>query len=295
MTSAVPDPADHAASVAPAARDAASASAASGASAAPVAELITYFDDATGERTGLTASELGGWAAATAALLTAECGLTPGDRVAVLLPPHWQTAAVLLGAWSAGLEVSFRGWATAGLPAADDSPSSGGAARGAFTAAGDSLGGAATGPFPAAGDSLGATFVEARRVGSWLDDVPAGRHQFVLGLGAAEPPPGGYRDYLSAVRPHLGAARPSTPVGAHDLAAAGVTFGEYEAVARGAAASQGITRGDRVLIEASRTEQPVLWLLGPLAAGASIVLCADLDRSRLAERVAAERVTKVFA
>lgn len=283
---------------------------------APAAELITYFDDATGERTGLTASELGDWAAATAALLTAECGLTHGDRVAVLLPPHWQTAAVLLGAWSAGLEASFRGWATAGLPNGGDPPSSRGSAASAFAASDDPLparGADTSGP-SAADDPLDATFVESRRVGSWLDDVPPGRHQFVLGLsrslsphpvaprpvaprpvGAAEPVPDGYRDYLSAVRPHLGAGRPSTPVGAHDLAAAGVTFGEYEAVARGAAASQGITRGDRVLIDVSRTEQPLLWLVGPLAAGASIVLCAGLDRSRLDERVAAERVTKVFA
>jgi uncharacterized protein (TIGR03089 family) len=223
------------------------------------AELLTYFDDETGERAGLTAGEVGDWAAATAALLTDECGLPRGGRVAVLLPPHWQTAAVLLGAWSAGLEVSFRGWATAGL-----SP---------------------------AGDPLDATFVESRRAGSWLDDVPAGRHQFALG----SPLPDGYRDYLSSVRPHLGAGRPSSPVSVHDLAAAGVTFGEYEAVARGAAESQGIARGDRVLIDVARTEQPMFWLMGPLAAGASIVLCANLDRSRLDERVAAERVTRVFA
>src|SRR2546430_6026786 len=71
--------------------------------------LLTYYDDTTGERTALTAAELGDWAAATAALLTDGCGLGPGDRAAVLLPPHWQTAAVLLGCWSAGLDVGFSG------------------------------------------------------------------------------------------------------------------------------------------------------------------------------------------
>ena len=35
-----------------------------------------------------------------------ERGVRPGDRVAVLLPAHWQTAAILLGAWSAALVVS---------------------------------------------------------------------------------------------------------------------------------------------------------------------------------------------
>src|SRR5689334_10851583 len=72
--------------------------------------LITYYDDAAGERVELTAAEVGSWSAATASLLTSECGLAAGGRVGVLLPPHWQTAVVLLGAWSAGMEISFRGW-----------------------------------------------------------------------------------------------------------------------------------------------------------------------------------------
>jgi uncharacterized protein (TIGR03089 family) len=67
--------------------------------------LLTYCDDATGERIDLTAMELGGWAARTAGLLRQGCHLEPGDRAAVLLPPHWQTAAVLLGAWSIGVAV----------------------------------------------------------------------------------------------------------------------------------------------------------------------------------------------
>ena len=34
-----------------------------------------------------------------------EFGVLPGGRVSVLLPAHWQSAAVLLGAWWAGTEV----------------------------------------------------------------------------------------------------------------------------------------------------------------------------------------------
>ncbi|MET3424079.1 uncharacterized protein (TIGR03089 family) [Actinoplanes tereljensis] len=230
-------------------------------------ELFTYYDDATGERTGLTAAELGGWSAATAALLTEGCGLGKGSRVAVLLPPHWQTAAVLLGAWSAGFEVSYRGWATAGL-----SP---------------------------AGDPVDATFVERRRAGSWLDEVPAARHQFVLGLEPAGAPtpevPEDYRDFPAEVRPYLGAAPPASPVGAEDLAVSDTTFGEYEEVAAGVAARYGIGPGDRVLLNAAGSEQPLMWLVAPLAAGASIVLCANLDSSRLDDRVAAEAVTRVLS
>ncbi|QBJ95360.1 TIGR03089 family protein [Rhodococcus sp. ABRD24] len=73
----------------------------------PAGPRITYYDDATGERVELSALTLANWAAKTANLLCDEFALIPGARVAVLLPAHWQTAAVLLGAWWAGLEVTL--------------------------------------------------------------------------------------------------------------------------------------------------------------------------------------------
>ena len=229
--------------------------------------LITFRDEATGERATLSAAEVGGWTAATAALLTEECGLRPGDRAAVLLPPHWQTAAVLLGAWAAGIEVSFRGWSAAGL-----SP---------------------------AGDPLDVSFVELRRIGSWLDDVPAATHQFVLGLapGGApiEPMPAGYRDYPTAVRPHLGATPPQPAAGVHQAATVdGTTFGQYGAVAAGIAKMHGFGPGDRVLIDANTSEEPLTWLLAPLSAGASVVLCRNLNPDRLDTVVAEEQITRAF-
>jgi len=74
----------------------------------PAGPRITYYDDATGARIELSALTLANWAAKTANLIRDEFGLTPGARVAVLLPAHWQTAAVLLGAWWAGAEVMLR-------------------------------------------------------------------------------------------------------------------------------------------------------------------------------------------
>lgn len=71
----------------------------------PAKPLVTYYDDATGERIELSATTLANWAAKTANLLRDECDLEPGGRVAVLLPAHWQTLAVLLGAWWCGAEV----------------------------------------------------------------------------------------------------------------------------------------------------------------------------------------------
>src|SRR5690242_2919202 len=68
--------------------------------------LLTYYDDATNERTELSGATLGNWVAKTANMLVDECGVEPGQWAAVGLPPHWQTAAVLLGCWTAGLAVT---------------------------------------------------------------------------------------------------------------------------------------------------------------------------------------------
>ena len=71
----------------------------------PVGPRITYYDDASGERIELSAVTLANWSAKTGNLLRDELGAGPGSRVAVLLPTHWQTVAVLLGAWYIGAEV----------------------------------------------------------------------------------------------------------------------------------------------------------------------------------------------
>jgi uncharacterized protein (TIGR03089 family) len=227
--------------------------------------LLTYYDDAAGERTALTAGELGDWAAATAALLTGGCHLRPGNRAAVLLPPHWQTAAVLLGAWAAGIEVSYQGAATAGLSGS--------------------------------GGSFDATFVAAGRIGSWLEEIPDGKHQFVLGLAAHGGPtaevPDGYRDYLAEVAPFAAAGSPRVMAGDGDAATVdGTTYREWSSVATEVAAMHDIGPGDRVLIDTARHEQPVQWLLAPLAVGASIVLCANPDPAAREARIAAEGVTR---
>jgi uncharacterized protein (TIGR03089 family) len=229
-----------------------------------VSDLITYYDDESGERVGLSATEVGDWSAATSALLVSGCGQRAGRQAAVLLPPHWQTAVILLGCWATGVEVSFRGWSTAGLTPA--------------------------------GGMLDVSFVAQHRIGSWLDDVPAAAHQFAVRLGASTPTPLGYDDFESSVRPWLGSSPPSALVDPDGRATvSGETYEQYAAMAAGVADSQGIRRGDRVLVDADSTEQPLMWLLAPLSAGASIVLCANLDRSRLDDRITAEQVTRVFA
>ncbi|MGE2725528.1 TIGR03089 family protein [Mycolicibacterium pulveris] len=71
----------------------------------PAGPRITYYDDATGERIELSTATLANWAAKTGNLLRDELGAGPSSRVAVLLPAHWQSAAVLLGIWWIGAEV----------------------------------------------------------------------------------------------------------------------------------------------------------------------------------------------
>lgn len=85
----------------------------------PVGPRITYYDDATGERIELSAVTLANWAAKTGNLLRDELGAGPGSRVAILLPAHWQTAAVLFGVWWIGAEVVLSGEADVALCTAE--------------------------------------------------------------------------------------------------------------------------------------------------------------------------------
>jgi uncharacterized protein (TIGR03089 family) len=74
----------------------------------PAGPRITYYDDKTGERIELSTATLANWAAKTANLLRDELGAGPSSRVAVMLPAHWQTAAVVFGIWWIGAEVVLR-------------------------------------------------------------------------------------------------------------------------------------------------------------------------------------------
>jgi uncharacterized protein (TIGR03089 family) len=81
----------------------------------PAGPRITYYDDATGERIELSTATLVNWAAKTGNLLRDEMGVGAGNRVAVLLPAHWQTASVLFGIWWIGAEVVTSGQADVAL------------------------------------------------------------------------------------------------------------------------------------------------------------------------------------
>jgi uncharacterized protein (TIGR03089 family) len=72
----------------------------------PTRPLLTWYDDGNGERVELSGATLANWVAKTANLLVDGVGTAPDDRAVALLPPHWQSAAILLGCWSAGVSVA---------------------------------------------------------------------------------------------------------------------------------------------------------------------------------------------
>jgi len=71
--------------------------------------LVTWYDDATGERIELSVATAANWAAKTANLLADEHGLGPGDSIALAPSSHWLSVVVLLGAWTAGVAVDLGG------------------------------------------------------------------------------------------------------------------------------------------------------------------------------------------
>jgi uncharacterized protein (TIGR03089 family) len=217
----------------------------------PARPLLTYYDDATGERTELSVATLANWIDKTANLIVDGHGLGPGDLARVILPPHWQTAAVLLGCWSAGLAVDL---GPAGRPADL-----------AF------IGAAELDPLD-------------RSTGVRADEL------YALALAPmAAPfrpgPPAGTLDYVIEVRAHGDHFTPAVPVRPDTVALGdGTSHGDLVAAAR----ARGVPAGARVLIDAAVRPDPRDWLLAPLVAGASVVLCAHLDPTRLAGRLAAE-------
>jgi uncharacterized protein (TIGR03089 family) len=221
----------------------------------PAGPRITYYDDATGERIELSTLTLANWAAKTGNLLRDELGAGPAARVAVLLPAHWQTAAVLLGIWWIGAEVVL-----------------GGGSRG-------------EGPHIA--------LCTADRLSEAGDAVGAGEIA-VLSLDAFGKPvadlPVGVTDYATSVRVHGDQVSPERHPGP---ALDGRSVADVLVDAQASAAAQGFTAGDRVMSTArwDTADELTANLLAVFAVGASLVQVANPDASALDRRRQTEKVT----
>ncbi|QES48557.1 TIGR03089 family protein [Streptomyces venezuelae] len=227
----------------------------------PGRPLVTFYDDATGERVELSVATFANWVAKTANLLQGDLGAGPGDRLALLLPAHWQTAVWVIAAASVGVVVE-----PGGDPAGADLVVSGP----------DSLEAAAA--------------CSGERVALALR--PLG--------GRFPQPPAGFLDYAVEVPGQGDRFAPFVPVDPQDaglsLAGADLSYAELVGRAREDAAQLGLGEGSRMLSGLSYDDWEGLstGLFAPLAAGGSVVLCRNLDRlsaEGLAQRVSAERVT----
>jgi uncharacterized protein (TIGR03089 family) len=72
----------------------------------PGRPLVTFYDDATGERIELSVTTYANWVAKTASLAQDELDLTRGNTLRLDLPTHWLGPVWLGAAWSLGLTVT---------------------------------------------------------------------------------------------------------------------------------------------------------------------------------------------
>ncbi|MET9545506.1 TIGR03089 family protein [Streptomyces sp. NPDC006627] len=227
----------------------------------PGRPLVTFYDDATGERVELSVATFANWVAKTANLLQGDLAAEPGDRAVLLLPAHWQTAVWLLACSSVGVVADV-----GGDPAAADL--------------------VVSGP-----DTL-----EAARACSGERVALALRP-----LGGRFPqPPGGFADYAVEVPGQGDRFAPYAPVDpdAPALAVGGAELSGTGVVerARADAGRLGVTAGSRVLsgLSYGTWEGLSCGLYAALAVGGSVVLCRHLDQlaeGGLEKRVEDERVT----
>ena len=121
----------------------------------PARPLVTFYDDATGERTELSVATWANWVAKTSSLLVEEFDLERGDRIHVDLPTHWLGPVFLAAAWNVGLVVA---------PGADDAD--------LVVSGPDRLADHAAGRVPVIGCAL------LPLGGRFPDGVPTGVHDF---------------------------------------------------------------------------------------------------------------------
>lgn len=228
----------------------------------PARPLVTFYDDATGERVELSVATFANWVAKTANLLQDELSAEPGDRLALLLPAHWQSAVWLVACSATGVVADVTG-ECAGADLVVSGPETLEAAR------------------ACRGERIA---LSLRPMGVRFPQAPEGFRDY-----AVEVPGQGDR-----FTPYL----PADPAAPALVLPDGEEFSGARTVERAHADARerGLEAGSRLL----STRPFDCWeglsagLFAPLAAGASVVLCRHaerLDGPALAARRESERVT----
>jgi uncharacterized protein (TIGR03089 family) len=227
--------------------------------------LITFYDDATGERVELSVTTYANWVAKTASLLADEHGLERGQVVCVDLPLHWLGPVFLGAAWTVGMVVATP----------EDVDTGGGTLPDAVVCGPATL----------------------ERWAGHADDVPVLACALLpLGVRFADPLPAGVHDVGVEVWGQPDAFSPWDPPGPGDAATAAAYGSATQAqIWEAAAAGSLVTDGGRLLSEANPASPPGLaTFTEPLARGGSLVLVAHAGPGRLEAISAAERVTARF-
>ena len=226
----------------------------------PARPLVTFYDDATGERIELSATTYANWVNKTAGLVQDELEVERGCLVLVDLPTHWLGAVWLGAAWTVGLCVT-------------DDPAAAGSA--------DLV---VCGP-----DGLEAYAGQAGRVPVVALSLRP------LGARFADPLPDGVIDYGAVVLAQPDAFLPYDPPSAEDPAwrdATGTLTQTELLAAGGADPAVEVAADGRLLTDLNPCSRPGLaTLLTPLARGAAAVWVVHPDESAWAGKRRAERVT----
>lgn len=232
--------------------------------------LLTFYDDATGERVELSVATYANWVAKTANLLVDGLGAGPGDVVALVdVPRHWQGAVWAGATWTAGLVLAVGGGADraaagdGGIAVAAVGPDAVTGHRAAGRAAREIIG------------------LSLRPLGAlFTDPLPAGVLDYAAEVA-------GYGDRFSGPPAGQGAAALLGPTGT------AVRQDELATLAVRLADRWGMGRRGRLLVagELSAVDEVLACAVVPLAVGGSAVLVRRADPARLAARAEQERVT----
>ena len=222
----------------------------------PGRPLVTFYDDATGERVELSLKTFDNWVSKVANLFTDEVGVEAGDGVSVALPTHWLSPAIVVGAWSAGLTLS----------ASDD----------------------------AAVRVVGPREIEAARAGRAVATVACSLRP--LGGRILEPLPSGWLDFAVEVPPQPDVLLAPQAVGDADPAVTFEHPSSHGAlVDAGAqrASALGLQTGGRLATDLNPSDPVglVTALAAPLAVSASVVLVVNATPERRAVIAQQERVS----
>ncbi len=225
----------------------------------PSRPLVTFYDDATGERVELSVATYANWVAKTANLAQDELDLGRGGLVLLELPTHWLGAVWLGAAWTLGLTVT-------------DDP--------ALVADADLV---VCGP-----QTLDRHAADADRVPVLALSLRP------LGGRFTDPLPPGVTDYGAVVLAQPDVFGAYDPPGGDDVAwRDGAGSLSQAGLTTEAAGTPVVSRGGRLLTDVNpASRRGLATLVAPVLLGAGAVWVRNTDEERWSARAEQERVTE---